>query len=279
MLSAVNQRIRQSLAGVYPPSEVAALSRALCCEVLGQRSVDYYLGKDITLSANEEQKLETILARLRKFEPLQYVLGKATFLARTFRVAQGVLIPRPETEELVELICREATSGMRVLDIGTGSGCIAVSLALEVPHAQVTAWDVSSDALLIARENGANLGAEVIFEQCDVLTCRPDENLKFDVIVSNPPYITQSERADMEANVLEWEPSSALFVPDADPLRFYRRIGELGRNLLTEGGVLYFEINRAYGEATVAMLREQGYRDLRLMKDMAGNDRIVTAKK
>lgn len=279
MNSPLSQRIRASLRAVYPASEAANIDRLLCCEVFGQSSVDYYLGKDITLSAPDLQKLESILHRLQNFEPLQYVLGRARFCGRDFRVAPGVLIPRPETEELVERVVREVPSEARLLDIGTGSGCIAVTMALELPGAEVSAWDVSPQALAIARANSEALQARVSFSLCDVLTHEPDRCGCLDAVVSNPPYVLHSEEAEMERQVLDWEPRLALFVPDADPLRFYRRIGELSLRLLVPGGWLYFEINRAYGDATVAMLRRQGYRNISLHTDISGNDRFVKAQK
>ena len=278
-MNALDRHIRGVLQACYPAREAANLSRILCCEVLGQSRVDYYLGKDITLSPNGAKELDAILARLCKYEPIQYVQGTARFLGRDFRVAPGVLIPRPETEELVEAMLEEIPADGRLLDVGTGSGCIAVTLSKELPQAQVTAWDVSADALALAELNNRLLQASVRFEQRDVLTCRPRAEERYDVIVSNPPYVTEAERKEMEPNVLDWEPSLALFVPDSDPLRFYRRIGELGRDLLSEGGRLYFEINRAYGDATAGLLRSQGYANACIRRDIAGNDRFVIAEK
>lgn len=271
--------IRRQLQGCYPAQEAGNLSRIICCEMLGQRVVDYYLGKDITLSAKVEQELDGILSRLRNFEPIQYVQGETPFLGRMFRVAPGVLIPRPETEELVELMLKELFPSSRVLDIGTGSGCIAISLSKELPSAQVTAWDISDEALSVASANNEALKASVCFEQHDVLTYTPGADERYDVIVSNPPYVTEAEKQEMEPNVLDWEPSLALFVPDADPLCFYRRIAVLGLDMLVSGGKLYFEINRAFGADTVAMLRELGYRAVRLQKDISHNDRFVIAEK
>lgn len=278
-MNALDRHIRGVLQACYPVREAANLSRILCCEVLGQSRVDYYLGKDITLSPNGAKELDTILARLCKYEPIQYVQGTARFLGRDFRVAPGVLIPRPETEELVEAMLEEIPADCRLLDVGTGSGCIAVTLSKELPQAQVTAWDVSADALALAELNNRLLQASVRFEQRDVLTCLPRTEECYDIIVSNPPYVTEVERKEMEPNVLDWEPSLALFVPDSDPLRFYRRIGELGRDLLAEGGRLYFEINRAFGDATAELLRSQGYANACIRKDIAGNDRFVIAEK
>lgn len=271
--------IRRALQESYSVQEAANLSRIVCCEMLGQTTIDYYLGKDIILSSKEMQKLNGILARLLNFEPIQYIQGTARFLERSYHVAPGVLIPRPETEELVEVMLREISSDARILDIGTGSGCIAISLSKTFPNAKVTAWDVSEDALCIARRNNDDLQASVCFVKQDVLAWRGDGGQCYDVIVSNPPYITESEKQEMERNVLDWEPFSALFVPNNDPLLFYRRIGELGRMMLVDGGRLYFEINRAYGEATAMMLCGQGYTGIRILKDISGNDRFVIAER
>ena len=260
--------IRRTLQESYSAQEAANLSRIVCCEILGQTAVDYYLGKDIILSPKAMQDLDGILARLHNFEPIQYI-----------QVAPGVLIPRPETEELVETMLKEIASDARVLDIGTGSGCIAVSLSKAFPDAKVTAWDISDEALNIARRNNDMLGGNVRFLRQNVLTYTPGDSECYDVIVSNPPYVTESEKQTMERNVLDWEPFSALFVPDNDPLLFYRRIAELGKTMLAPGGRLYFEINRAYGEATATMLCEQGYTNLRVLKDISGNDRIVIAER
>lgn len=271
--------IRSRLQPYYTAEEVSALSRIVCCDLLGQAPTDYYLGKDIVLSSKKEQELEDILQRLSRFEPLQYIEGRTLFLGRELLVAPGVLIPRPETEELVELMLKEIPADARILDVGTGSGCIAISLAKELPDALVTAWDVSPEALSVARANARKLQADVRFVECDVLACQVDEVGLYDVIVSNPPYVTEAEKADMEPNVLQWEPSLALFVPDDDPLRFYRRIAVLGRDMLADGGRLYFEINRAYGREMVEMLRTMGYVGVRVEKDLSQNDRFVIAEK
>lgn len=271
--------IRRALQECFSAQEAANISRIVCCEMLGQSTVDYYLGKDITLSLKEKQELDGILSRLCNFEPIQYIQGTARFLGRTFRVAPGVLIPRPETEELVETMLKEISPLSRILDVGTGSGCIAISLSKELPDAKVSAWDISEEALTIASANNEALQASVRFCQRDVLTCLPDVGERYDVIVSNPPYVTESEKQDMERNVLDWEPFQALFVSDNDPLLFYRRIAELGKVMLVPEGRLYFEINRAFGEAVVAMLREQGYANPRILKDISGNDRIVIVER
>lgn len=269
--------LRNRLKICYSASEAAALARILCCEMLEQRTTDYVLDEPLDLNEEQGGRMEEILTRLLRYEPIQYIEGKARFLGRDFHVEPGVLIPRPETEELVERMLKEVPAKARIADIGTGSGCIAVTLALEVPGAQVQAWDISEAALQVAKQNAQALQANVDFIQRDVLVWEPEEREALDIIVSNPPYVTEAERAGMEPNVLLYEPEGALFVPNNDPLRFYRRIGQLGRDLLVPGGKLYFEINRAYGEETCALLRRQGYTDVHTDKDLSGNDRFVIA--
>lgn len=271
--------LREQLSKSYEPQEANALARIIFCDMLGQSNVDYYLCKDIDLSGNEEEKVKSILQRLEKYEPIQYIEGKKYFSGREFFVRQGVLIPRPETEELVELAAQACKPNAKILDIGTGSGCIAISLAKKLPEAEVHAWDISEAALEVAKQNNEQLSASVHFEQHDILTYQATGEEAFDLIISNPPYITESEKAEMEANVLAWEPSIALFVPDNDPLLFYRRIGELALRMLTPNGKLFFEINRAYGDATKQLLCNQGYKNIHIQKDLSGNDRFVYAER
>ena len=271
--------LREQLSKSYEPQEANALARIIFCDMLGQSNVDYYLCKDMDLSGNEEEKVKSILQRLEKYEPIQYIEGKKYFSGREFFVRQGVLIPRPETEELVELAAQACKPNAKILDIGTGSGCIAISLAKKLPEAEVHAWDISEAALEVAKQNNEQLSASVHFEQHDILTYQATGEEAFDLIISNPPYITESEKAEMEANVLAWEPSIALFVPDNDPLLFYRRIGELALRMLTPNGKLFFEINRAYGDATKQLLCNQGYRNIHIQKDLSGNDRFVYAER
>ncbi|WP_336616824.1 peptide chain release factor N(5)-glutamine methyltransferase [Bacteroides acidifaciens] len=278
-MNRITAYIRQSLQEIYPPEEVKALSMLICCDMLGLDALDIYMGKDIILSECKQRELENIIFRLQKNEPIQYIRGFAEFDGRRFKVAPGVLIPRPETVELVELVARENTDACRLLDIGTGSGCIAISLDKRLPDAKVEAWDISEEALAIAYTNNKELKAEVMFLQRDVLSDDWEKTPSFDVIVSNPPYVTEAEKNGMDANVLDWEPELALFVPDDDPLRFYRRIADLGRELLLPEGRLYFEINQAYGRETAHMLEMNQYRDVRVIKDIFGKDRIVTANR
>lgn len=271
--------LREQLSKSYEPQEANALARIIFCDILGQSNVDYYLCKDMDLSGNEEEKVKSILQRLEKYEPIQYIEGKKYFSGREFFVRQGVLIPRPETEELVELAAQACKPNAKILDIGTGSGCIAISLAKKLPEAEVHAWDISEAALEVAKQNNEQLSASVHFEQHDILIYQATGEEAFDLIISNPPYITESEKAEMEANVLAWEPSIALFVPDNDPLLFYRRIGELALRMLTPNGKLFFEINRAYGDATKQLLCNQGYKNIHIQKDLSGNDRFVYAER
>ena len=271
--------LREQLSKSYEPQEANGLARIIFCDILGQSNVDYYLCKDIDLSGNEEEKVKSILQRLEKYEPIQYIEGKKYFSGREFFVRQGVLIPRPETEELVELAAQACKPNAKILDIGTGSGCIAILLSKKLPEAEVHAWDISEVALEVAKQNNAQLKASVHFEQHDILTYQATGEEAFDLIISNPPYIAESEKAEMEPNVLAWEPSIALFVPDNDPLLFYRRIGELALRMLTPNGKLYFEINRAYGGATKQLLCNQGYKNIHIQKDLSGNDRFVYAER
>ena len=278
-MNRITTYIRQSLQDIYPPEEVKALSMLICCDMLGVDALDIYMGKDIILSACKQRELENIIFRLQKNEPIQYIRGYAEFCGRNFRVASGVLIPRPETAELVELIVKENPNARHLLDIGTGSGCIAISLDKKLPDVDVEAWDISEEALAIARKNNEELDAQVTFRRQDVFSADGMQGTSYDIIVSNPPYVTETEKTEMEANVLDWEPGLALFVPDEDPLRFYRQIAELGRKLLRPGGKLYFEINQAYGQDMIRMIEMNQYRDVRVIKDIFGKDRILTANR
>lgn len=270
--------IRNALRGNYPDSEALSLAKMLLVEAFGFSTLELYGGKDKEISGNRRDELDEMIGRLQKNEPIQYVLGTENFCGFTFEVNPHVLIPRPETQELVAWIaddCRHRNP-CRLLDIGTGSGCISISLARLLPQAQVESWDISADALQVARRNCERNGVEVLLRQQDVLGDVP-AGLRYDVMVSNPPYITECEKKDMEANVLHWEPSTALFVPDDDPLLFYRRIAQLGCGMLEEGGALYFEINRAYGQETMLMLESLGYNSLQMRKDAWDNDRMIKA--
>ena len=269
--------IREELNNHYPTGEVTALTRIIATELLGVSQMAFYLKDNITLTAEQKTLLDNTIERLKKQEPIQYIQGYSDFCGLRFKVTPATLIPRPETSELVEWIASEYSSKIvNILDIGTGSGCIAISLAHKLPKSNVTAWDISTTALAVAAENSRNNSTEVTFERVDILSYEP-KSAQFDIIVSNPPYIKENEKAAMHSNVLDWEPHTALFVPDSDPLLFYRTIAEIGVQMLAPTGTLYFEINRAHGAETMKMLADYGYSDIELRKDFADNDRMIKA--
>lgn len=273
------QSIRQELEGVYTSSEITVLHRLILEEVCGTPFAGTTDDKINNFSGLQARKLEDILSRLKKGEPHQYVFGKSEFYGIELKVTPDVLIPRPETEELVEWILSENRSvDSMILDIGTGSGCIAVALGKKLPHAAIYAWDISGKALEVAAENAKNNGVVVHFTRRDILLTFSTE-VFFDVIVSNPPYVMESEKRTMEENVLHFEPHDALFVPDNDPLLFYERIADVALEMLNARGRLYFEINRKKGEMICAMLQEKGYVDVVLRKDISGNFRMIRAVK
>ena len=262
--------------------EARALAFVVLEDAFGLSHTDIYLGKDTAFSEDDTIRLEKILRRLEQGEPVQYVIGTAQFCDLTFRVTPDTLIPRPETEELVgwvaSLLPSEAPCS--VLDVGTGTGCIAISLAKQFPKAQVTAWDISEEALAVARQNAQVNGVTVDFRRTDVLevvnesaASAPSSDVLY--IVSNPPYICERERTEMEAHVLDYEPASALFVPDTDPLLFYRALARLGQQL--HAAAVLVEINQAYGQETVEMFQSSGYSNVELRRDIYGKDRMIKA--
>ena len=337
------------LTAIYNEREAQAIVRTVLDALFGMSLTDICLGKVTQLSADDTTRLEKIMQRLEKSEPVQYVLGAGWFAGRLFDVAPGVLIPRPETEDLVKWACDEAKEkekednskeergkeekeiskkgeapqkeeqllssplkeeeeGLRkgkdasqkeeqllssllksnkevsekgeevphpsILDIGTGSGCIAITVALALPQARVTAWDISTDALAIAAGNAHRLGASVRFEHQDALSA-PDDEERWDVIVSNPPYICDKERADMSDNVLSYEPELALFVPDSDPLLFYRAIARYASKALKPGGRLLFETNTAYAHEVAQAMANEGFTAIEVRNDCFGKPRMV----
>ena len=323
------QQLWQSLTPLYDAGEAQAIVRTVLDVKYGMTLTDIICGKVNELSADEERKLEEIIIRLQKGEPVQYVLGEADFAGRTFHVEPGVLIPRPETAELCQWIEKdmagistvsskdssEDSSGnspqatddaRRILDICTGSGCIAITLGLNIPNSEVTGWDISEDALRIAQGNVEMMKAgNVRIEHQDALAlpkaaetdnekmkgnddkevvkpkgeAKTPSTQKWDLIVSNPPYICEKEKADMEKNVLEHEPSLALFVPDEDPLKFYRAIAEYASSALKSGGALYFEINPIYEKETREMLLKLDFKDIETKEDAFGKKRMMRAIK
>lgn len=275
--------LRTRLAAVYPDGEAQAIVFLVLEKLFGLSRTDVLMGGLERLTAEQTVELEQVMLRLEQGEPVQYVLGVADFDGMTLGVAPGVLIPRPETEELVEWIAEDFKSAkrLRILDIGTGSGCIALSLARRFTDASVTAWDISDDALRIASANAERLGLDVEFKKRDALCTEvPEADVaNYDIIVSNPPYICEKERVDMDNNVLQHEPETALFVPDNDPLLFYRAISDLAQKMLRSGGCLYFEINREYGKETAEMMSAMGFDSVELRKDFMENDRMVKGTK
>ena len=323
------QQLWQSLTPLYDAGEAQAIVRTVLDVKYGMTLTDIICGKVNELSADEERKLEEIIIRLQKGEPVQYVLGEADFAGRTFHVEPGVLIPRPETAELCQWIEKDmieksivssedspedssgnspqATDDAKlILDICTGSGCIAITLGLNIPNSEVTGWDISEDALRIAQGNVEMMEAgNVRIEHQDALAlpkaaetdnekmkgnddkevvkpkgeAKTPSTQKWDLIVSNPPYICEKEKADMEKNVLEHEPSLALFVPDEDPLKFYRAIAEYASSALKSGGALYFEINPIYEKETREMLLKLDFKDIETKEDAFGKKRMMRAIK
>lgn len=270
-------KLQTALSGIYDGHELTAIIRTICCDMLGIDTATYYLKEAVTLTTEQGTLLQGIIDRLRQGEPLQYIEGKAPFCGMEFAVNSSVLIPRPETAELVDWIVREhATQQPRILDLGTGSGCIAIALSKQLPQATIEACDISAEALTIAKENARMNEAPVSFFTHDMLDLGTPLPHSYDILVSNPPYIRQSEAADMSIQVTEWEPHTALFVPDDDALRFYRAIAELGQTeALRPGGHIYVEINQALGKETVALFEAYGYQDVELRKDIYGNERMI----
>lgn len=267
--------IKQTLQGYYPDSELVPMAKLLLTQVFGMSVVELYAGKDTTFSVNERKQLDDILVRLQKLEPIQYIIGTEEFYGLTFEVNKHVLIPRPETGELVDWIIREHKYGrVRILDIGTGSGCIAVSLAKNLEEAEVVSWDVSEKVLQVAERNCRRNGVRVTLEQRDVLLASPAGE-RFDVIVSNPPYVMDKEKPLMRNNVLLHEPHLALFVPDDDPLVFYRAVASWAGVVLKAGGIGVVEINEALGQETAALMRNAGFAGVSVEKDLGGRDRFV----
>lgn len=253
----------------YDEREARAVARILLEDVLGFTLADIYGGKQVNCSADFIRAFNLI----KQGVPVQYAVGKALFADRYFKVTKGVLIPRPETQELCLWVAEDCKTAGTILDIGTGSGCIAITLALET-KAKVTAWDIANEALQTAKTNAQALEADVTVERQDALKVT-DDGRRWDVIVSNPPYICQKEKVDMEANVVDHEPSIALFVPDSDPLMFYRAITRYASTSLNKGGCLFFEINPLYAKEMETMAEEEGFAHFETREDQYGKKRMM----
>jgi protein-(glutamine-N5) methyltransferase, release factor-specific len=301
--------LQESLGTLYPPEEIRCIKRLILLHVCGLSHNQQILCKDKQIPEKEKDEIYSIINRLEKMEPLQYVLGDTEFYSLPLKVNPSVLIPRPETEELVDMIIKaqqsrllrssqghcettrycersEAISALieespRILDIGTGSGCIAIALAKHIPNAAITAIDISESALLTAKENALFNNVCINFIQANILKTEVTGLISdnFDIIVSNPPYITDMEKESMNDNVLAYEPHHALFVPNEDPLLFYKAIAEFSLHKLTPKGMIYFEINANYGSAIIEMLQKKGFTHTELISDLSGKNRFITAKK
>jgi len=280
VLSEIQSMFLSGLSGYYPDNEIRNIFYIASEHLLNYSKIDILLKSNEPISAENTKKFNQMLIRLRKWEPIQYITGFTEFYALTFRVDSRVLIPRPETEEFVQWIIHEETgSSLNLLDIGTGSGCIAVSLAVNLPEASVSAFDISAEALVVARMNAQINRADVNFFTRDVL----DSNIalpgKYQVMVSNPPYVRKLEKALMRRNVLDFEPGIALFVPDKDALLYYRSIALLGLKYLKDGGALYLEINENYPHEMVRLLESTGFYGVEIRRDLNGKARMVRARK
>ena len=271
--------IRASLSGMYPKGEVDGFVKIIFRELLNYESVDILLRKDNILPEFIPDKITKVVKDLQKHRPIQYIFGTAYFHGHNFYVDGSTLIPRPETEELVDMIIDENQGAdLSVLDCGTGSGCIAISLAIGLRFADVEAVDISEEALKVAARNSSSLKAKVHFRKQDLLNM-PSVIEKYDIIVSNPPYIGESERVSMDLNVIDYEPEAALFVPEEDPLIFYRKIAEFGVTALKPGGRIYYEINSRFPDEMKSMMNRLGYRDISVIRDMQGLYRFLIARK
>lgn len=270
----------ERLADIYPKNEIRSICLTLMQAVRKCTKASLLSATALSLTEEERSVLEEAVMRLRRHEPIQYIIGSCQFYGIECIVNRSVLIPRPETEELVEWVLTDSI-GQRVCasvaDLCTGSGCIAVALKKNRPDFRVTAVDLSADAIGTAQTNAARNGCEIHFVTDDVLAPQRSDKGKFDIIVSNPPYIKEEERSSMEANVLDYEPEMALFVPDENPLLFYEAIARYGKGHLNDGGQVYFEINQALGRETVALMEEAGYEEVMVRKDLLGKDRMVRA--
>ena len=271
--------IRSELQGLYPDTEIKSFSNLIIEKISGFSRTEIIVNKNTLFSEKQRHVIENFIAKLKEYIPIQYILGETEFFGLPFRVNESVLIPRPETEELVDWIRNEndRNANLGILDIGTGSGCIAISLKHEFTNATVDAFDISEKALETAQSNATLNKLEVNFSKVDILNT-PEMEQKWDIIVSNPPYVTELEKSEILPNVLDYEPHLALFVPDNDPLLFYRCIAIFTQQHLKPKGKLYFEINRQFGKATVDLLTAMGFGNVELRKDISGNDRMVRAE-
>lgn len=279
----VHKKFEESLKEIYPPEEIKQLFLLSYTHITGKQPIHYSLEHKNAISHSDFTFYKDVLQQLKMARPIQHILGEAPFYGRTFAVNDQTLIPRPETEELVDLILKDNPTRQHLsfVDVGTGSGCIAISLAKEIPDSSVFAIEVSKSALEIARNNAETHHANIHFIQADIAEWSyfMQEDQQFDFIVSNPPYITSTEKAFMHNNVLQHEPHTALFVEDHAPLYFYDVIATMGLAHLRPGGFIYFEINQYLANETMNLLQKKGYQDVQIYKDINGSDRMIKAQK
>ena len=271
-LADFKNKMKSTLSSIYESDELNSIFYLISEEFLQIPRSKILLADEIELDSNKEVLFLGALDRLKKNDPVQYVIGKTTFMDLEFKVNSSVLIPRPETEELVRLILKEDLDGKEILDIGTGSGCIAISLAKNLPNAKVTALDISEEALIVARENAKFNNVEVNFINADIFDYQTDK--KYDVIVSNPPYVRESEKTLMKSNVVEYEPKQALFVTDDNPLLYYKTILNFSKTSLNKNGKIYFEINEKHEDEIKDLAIYCGYSNADCSKDMFGKNRF-----
>ncbi|WP_339885862.1 peptide chain release factor N(5)-glutamine methyltransferase [Polaribacter vadi] len=283
---------KNSLSEIYPTTEIDSFFFLLMEEYLDLQRIDTVLKPDFKIDEENLSILKKALARLQKEEPIQYIIGKTEFYGLPFWVDENTLIPRPETEELVEWVLEEVGSwkfeagseklevgndkSLSILDIGTGSGCIPISLAKNLSEVKISAIDVSVEALKIAKKNAALHNVSIDFFEVDILQAEKLPQ-KFDIIISNPPYVRELEKVEIQNNVLQNEPHLALFVSDKNPLIFYDKIADLAKNHLTKNGLLFFEINQYLGKETCDLLEDKDFKNISLKKDLFGNDRMIKA--
>ncbi|WP_417785038.1 peptide chain release factor N(5)-glutamine methyltransferase [Tenacibaculum sp.] len=269
----------EELKSVFPQTEVDSFFFLLVEEYLDIKRIDLILQPNIEISSDIKELLDKALERLKKEEPIQYILGETEFYGLPFKVNKNTLIPRPETEELVEWIIKEVKKKqelLSILDIGTGTGCIPISLKKHLPNTNVSAIDISEEAIQMAKQNAKLNEVDISFTKQDILKTEVLSGM-FDIIISNPPYVRELEKVEIKNNVLKNEPHLALFVKDDNPLLFYKKIADLAKNNLTKNGLLFFEINQYLGAETVEMLKNKGFTQIELQKDIFGNDRMIKA--
>jgi len=278
-ISDLKSIFKKTLSELYPSEEIQSFFNILSEKYLNLSRIEIALNRDRRLTETEAEKFQKAILRLQNHEPVQYIIGETEFYGLPFKVNKHTLIPRPETEELVEWILSGfPPSGARgILDIGTGSGCIAISLAKNLPNAKISALDISEEALKIAEANAKLNKVEVNFFQTDILAAETLPK-KYDVIVSNPPYVRELEKKQMQQNVLKYEPHSALYVKDEDPLLFYRAISRLAKKHLNPNGKLFFEINEYLAYEMTELLKAEGFKNIEIKKDIYGKDRMLKCK-